>query len=485
MANMAGAGNLIFSSSSLLLVVSSSLFTHPIRFIQSFVTSTYCRSLSFLHSLVISISFQISVHLRNHSFIMMPPITFLPPYTIIQPFPQFYVFRPDQRPVPLVALDELPSWLQVGNWDWNDPSLFQYMFPASLSQIARLGEYDVICHHCCSNLEVLHKSISQHSDLLCQNNGANDPSVKKENRGASPTSSKSFPGAYCTANREPHRPSAPMTAASYVHLTPLRQPPFHANLHAPLLGMYLAGFQGTGSTHMEPPQPAAGPSRAAASPSRSSSSNSSLLNPGAREFTPAARPKSPMTPPTPPTPPMTLSNVTPITSDPISDVSMPCEPPTDLGYGQKSDDSMKMESSGLSSDSVGSISLPMTDSSPSEENSQTLLVELKKALGIKDRLKPKIPACGRTAPMSQSLQGSDQKPFGHSKRKRKRRRRRAAKRVTSKRPGRKRVVFKKRQGSVVKGQKRKEKLDRAGTKDDVPHTRYWHMKLSSGKGLGR
>ena len=81
-----------------------------------------------------------------------------------QPFPQFYITRTDQSVVPLIALDELPSWIQVGNWNWSEASLFYSMAPASLYPIPRVGEYDVICHYCCSSLEIVQKSVSQNSD---------------------------------------------------------------------------------------------------------------------------------------------------------------------------------------------------------------------------------------------------------------------------------------------------------------------------------
>lgn len=72
------------------------------------------------------------------------------PYSA-QPFPRFFVIRPDHTVVPLVALDELPPWLRIGNWNWSDPTLFQSMCPASLSPIPRLGEYNVTCYHCRSS----------------------------------------------------------------------------------------------------------------------------------------------------------------------------------------------------------------------------------------------------------------------------------------------------------------------------------------------
>ncbi|RAK86882.1 hypothetical protein BO79DRAFT_269836 [Aspergillus costaricaensis CBS 115574] len=86
------------------------------------------------------------------------------PINKFQPFPNFYVYRPGYMVVPLIPLDELPSWIQVGDFDWGDSSLYETMLPASFNCFARIGEYDVICHHCYKNVDSYHRSVSERSD---------------------------------------------------------------------------------------------------------------------------------------------------------------------------------------------------------------------------------------------------------------------------------------------------------------------------------
>lgn len=114
------------------------------------------------------------------------------------------------------------------------------MFPASLSPLQRMGEYDVICHNCCSSAaELLDRSISQHSDIR----NANDP---RPNPGVS--DNKSYPGACCTGSagvareQQQHSPSF-ITGTSYMQMLPLRQPPFHAHLQTPFVGMCFVDFR--------------------------------------------------------------------------------------------------------------------------------------------------------------------------------------------------------------------------------------------------
>ncbi|PKY08050.1 hypothetical protein P168DRAFT_314179 [Aspergillus campestris IBT 28561] len=78
-----------------------------------------------------------------------------------QPFPNYYLTRPDQVQVPLVPLDELPNWIEVGAWNWSDTSLFETMNPVSCDCIPRSGEYEVICHYCAASVDKLHRSVSQ------------------------------------------------------------------------------------------------------------------------------------------------------------------------------------------------------------------------------------------------------------------------------------------------------------------------------------
>ncbi|KAI2931309.1 hypothetical protein CBS63078_1635 [Aspergillus niger] len=86
------------------------------------------------------------------------------PITKFQPFPNFYVYRPGYMVVPLIPLDELPSWIQVGDFDWGNSSLYEAMLPASFNCFPRVGEYDVICHHCYKNVDSYHRSVSERSD---------------------------------------------------------------------------------------------------------------------------------------------------------------------------------------------------------------------------------------------------------------------------------------------------------------------------------
>lgn len=144
-----------------------------------------------------------------------------------QPFPRFYVIRPDNTVVPLLAMDELPTWLQVGNWDWSDPSLFYGMVPASIYHIPRLGEYDVICQYCCSGLEALQRSISQHSDNPSQQP---QPQSSDERR--------SYPG----TSRDPSREFFP-TIPGYQHYSVYAEPPFQANLRSPYSGFCLVDWR--------------------------------------------------------------------------------------------------------------------------------------------------------------------------------------------------------------------------------------------------
>ncbi|KAJ9272507.1 hypothetical protein DTO212C5_1234 [Paecilomyces variotii] len=140
-----------------------------------------------------------------------PPVQGMMPYPT-QPFPRFFVIRPDHTAVPLVALDELPSWLQVGNWNWSDPMLFQSMGPASLVPVPRIGEYDVVCYHCCSNLDIIQRSVSEESDKSsphtddrksCLTYPGALPSPARHRYQVRPTSALSLP--HSTAGGLPYR----------------------------------------------------------------------------------------------------------------------------------------------------------------------------------------------------------------------------------------------------------------------------------------
>lgn len=78
-----------------------------------------------------------------------------------QPVPKFCIFRPEGRFTPLIALDELPSWLWVRGADQFHPFLQPQMVLASRGMVPRDGEYDVVCRNCYSTIDNLHRSVSQ------------------------------------------------------------------------------------------------------------------------------------------------------------------------------------------------------------------------------------------------------------------------------------------------------------------------------------
>ncbi|GKZ49267.1 hypothetical protein AbraIFM66951_001671, partial [Aspergillus brasiliensis] len=97
------------------------------------------------------------------------------PITKFQPFPNFYVYRPGYMVVPLIPLDELPSWIQVGDFDWSNSSLYASMLPASFNCFPRIGEYDIICHHCYKNVDSFHRSVSERSDSNASSHASDHP----------------------------------------------------------------------------------------------------------------------------------------------------------------------------------------------------------------------------------------------------------------------------------------------------------------------
>ncbi|PYI02082.1 hypothetical protein BO78DRAFT_422883 [Aspergillus sclerotiicarbonarius CBS 121057] len=92
-----------------------------------------------------------------------------------QPFPCFYVYRPGYLVVPLIPLDELPWWIQVGDFNWTDSALYESMLPASFNYFPRVGEYDVVCHHCYAHVDSLHRSVSERSNSNASSHTSNVP----------------------------------------------------------------------------------------------------------------------------------------------------------------------------------------------------------------------------------------------------------------------------------------------------------------------
>ncbi|KAE8382844.1 hypothetical protein BDV26DRAFT_288147 [Aspergillus bertholletiae] len=163
-----------------------------------------------------------------------------------QPFPNFYIIRHQGPLVPLIPLDELPSWLQVGYWDWNDTSLYSAMAPVSSSPIPRIGEYDVICHYCSASLDILHRSVSGQSPFQCDlplppHNNSNDIFFPYSLQDIPPPPPPPPPP---TSSRT----SSPVTAlkqplSSTPSLACFSEPPYYSNLRDPFVGACLVNFK--------------------------------------------------------------------------------------------------------------------------------------------------------------------------------------------------------------------------------------------------
>ncbi|CEL07393.1 hypothetical protein ASPCAL10550 [Aspergillus calidoustus] len=160
-----------------------------------------------------------------------------------QPFPKFYIIRPDGRQVPLIPLDELPSWLRIGYMDWNDPNPYQFMILATTSLVPREGEYDAMCYYCLSSVDnMLHRSASELStdgEDVCPSSASRIPRKDAQSLTALEIASL-VPR---TVDRYKSRTTlscSPEANKAYSSSSPfLRHPPFHSNLQSPFVGMCL------------------------------------------------------------------------------------------------------------------------------------------------------------------------------------------------------------------------------------------------------
>lgn len=122
------------------------------------------------HTLTIAHHFYFS----SHSLIILQPtasaddiwsFSSTPLYSItmttVQATPQFFICRPEGRVTPLVAVDQLPSWLWIRGADRANPNA---MISAFRGMVPREGEYDVVCRNCYSTIDNLHRSTSQRYD---------------------------------------------------------------------------------------------------------------------------------------------------------------------------------------------------------------------------------------------------------------------------------------------------------------------------------
>ncbi|PWY92784.1 hypothetical protein BO70DRAFT_19239 [Aspergillus heteromorphus CBS 117.55] len=140
-----------------------------------------------------------------------------------QPFPAFYIYRPGYTVVPLIPLDELPTWIQIGNFDWSNSELYEFMLPASFTCFDRVGEYDVICHHCYAGVDSFHRSVSERSESSAASSRADDQLCHLRAPLAGVVAGPSVVG--------------DLLREETGKLAELRQPPFHASLNSPFVGM--------------------------------------------------------------------------------------------------------------------------------------------------------------------------------------------------------------------------------------------------------
>ncbi|KAJ5623284.1 hypothetical protein N7490_011889 [Penicillium lividum] len=75
--------------------------------------------------------------------------------------PRYCIFRPSGVATPLIAMDELPSWLQISN---PSPDMYIGLQPVSPSYIPREGEYHVTCNNCSSSVSSVNQSLSDRNE---------------------------------------------------------------------------------------------------------------------------------------------------------------------------------------------------------------------------------------------------------------------------------------------------------------------------------
>ncbi|KAE8357473.1 hypothetical protein BDV27DRAFT_164483 [Aspergillus caelatus] len=118
------------------------------------------------------------------------------------------------------------------------------MAPASSSSLPRVGEYDVVCHHCNASVDSLHRSVSEQSGKTGNSSQIPSLPLTKPN--------KIYAGAFLSQSSQ--EALSPL-ASSY--LMSLKQPlfhtpgypacftelPFYANLQSPFVGMCLINIK--------------------------------------------------------------------------------------------------------------------------------------------------------------------------------------------------------------------------------------------------
>ena len=183
-----------------------------------------------------------------------------------QATPKFCVFRPDGTITPLIALDQLPSWLCIKGGKWGDSSVGSGMIPAVRHVVPRDGEYDAVCYNCYSTIDPLHRSYSERTGPSPPPPAPPVPQLlQKFSRGRYPNGGHMGPqGGY---------PLLPLPDGPNICRLPSYRPPgLDAGMQNPVVGMCLVNFRCSLS-----------------SPSGSDYSKSEL-NPAAPNFDPAQTP---------------------------------------------------------------------------------------------------------------------------------------------------------------------------------------------------
>ena len=180
----------------------------------------------------------------------------------VQATPRFCLFRPDGTITPLIALDQLPSWLWIRGGKWGDPSVGPGMVPAARGVVPRDGEYDAVCYNCFSTIDPLHRSYSERTGPSPPPPAPPVPQLlQKFSRGY-------YPNAWYMGSDSPN----------VCRLPSYRPPGLDAGVQNPVVGMCLVNFR----------CPLSSPS--------GSESSKSQLNPAAPDFDPQSGQNASRTP---------------------------------------------------------------------------------------------------------------------------------------------------------------------------------------------
>lgn len=192
------------------------------------------------------------------------PVHFIRPQQL---HPRFCIFRPGGVPTPLIAIDELPSWLQISN---PSPDTYIGLQPVSPSYIPREGEYEVTCINCSSSVSSVNQSMSD------RNEDAQSPQSLV-------SANKSCTGMPCIDTVEN---AVAVTIPKFPIGFNIGNTPFDATRQSPVLGLY--------STNASPlaPQNIALPESTASTASQPSSIGESISGSDA-EPSKSGRPDTP------------------------------------------------------------------------------------------------------------------------------------------------------------------------------------------------